>query len=71
MIWFMITYWLHLCERKCERESKNLGWVNVNVIANVRFQSERERERERRFRNERERERERKKRDSLMHCVFY
>ena len=61
----MITNWLHFCERKCERESKNLGRVNANVIANARFKSERERERERRFCSERERERERGK--SVIH----
>ena len=61
----MVIDKLHFCERKCERESKNLGRVNANVIANARFQSERERERERRFRSERERERERGK--SVIH----
>ena len=61
----MIIDQLHFCERECERESKNWGRVNANVIANARFQGERERERERRFRSERERERERGK--SVIH----
>ena len=67
VIWFMIIDRLHFCERECERESKNLGRVNANVIANARFQSERERERERRFRSERERERERERGKSVIH----
>ena len=61
MICDLIHDQLYFDERKCERQSKNLRKVNVNMSAKSIFCSEHERKRIPRLRRERKYERERGK----------